>query len=142
PAQRPAARPAATPVAVARPTTTAPEGVPALSLTINFASGSATLTPSAMEQLNRLGRALTSQELAPFRFRIEGHTDTVGSAEENRMLSEKRADAVKQYLTERFSIAPNRLVTEGLGESRLLVPSADETPQLQNRRVQVLNLGS
>jgi outer membrane protein OmpA-like peptidoglycan-associated protein len=95
-----------------------------------------------MEQLNPLGRALVSNDLASFRFRIEGHTDTVGPADENRLLSERRANAVRDYLVERFSIAADRLVTEGLGESRLLVPTADETPQQRNRRVQVLNLGS
>jgi outer membrane protein OmpA-like peptidoglycan-associated protein len=134
------ARPAAPPVAP--PATTAPPGVPSVSVTVIFASGSAVLTPAAMEQLNPLGRALVSSDLAPFRFRIEGHTDTVGPAEENRLLSERRANAVRDYLVERFSISPARLVTEGLGESRLLVPTPDETPQQRNRRVQILNLGS
>jgi OmpA-OmpF porin, OOP family len=143
-----AARPAVAPQIpqqarpAAPPTTTAPAGVPAVSVTITFSSGSATLTPAAMEQLNPLGRALVSNDLAPFRFRIEGHTDTVGPAEENRLLSERRANAVRDYLVERFSIASDRLVTEGLGESRLLVPTGDETPQQRNRRVQILNLGS
>jgi len=143
-----ASRPAVTPQTpqqarpAAPPATTAPAGVPAVSVTVIFASGSATLTPAAMEQLNPLGRALVSSDLAAFRFRIEGHTDTVGPAEENRQLSERRANAVRDYLVERFSIAPERLVTEGLGESRLLVPTADETPQQRNRRVQILNLGS
>ncbi|MBX9752421.1 MAG: OmpA family protein [Roseococcus sp.] len=138
-----AARPAA-PAAPATtpPATTAPPGVPSVSVTIVFGSGSAVLTPAAMEQLNPLGRALVSTDLAAFRFRIEGHTDTVGPAEENRLLSERRANAVRDYLVERFGIAPTRLVTEGLGESRLLVPTPDETPQQRNRRVQILNLGS
>ena len=92
--------------------------------------------------MNPLGRALVSSDLAPFRFRIEGHTDTVGPAEENRLLSERRANAVRDYLVERFGISPARLMTEGLGESRLLVPTPDETPQQRNRRVQILNLGS
>jgi OmpA-OmpF porin, OOP family len=146
-----AARPAVTPqttaparpaAPAAPPATTAPPDVPSVSVTVTFGSGSAVLTPAAMEQLNPLGRALVSSDLAPFRFRIEGHTDTVGPAEENRLLSERRANAVRDYLVERFGIAPARLVTEGLGESRLLVPTPDETPQQRNRRVQILNLGS
>lgn len=145
-AARPAVAPqtpaAARPAAPPSPATTAPADVPSVSVTVVFASGSAVLTPAAMEQLNPLGRALVSSDLAPFRFRIEGHTDTVGPAEENRLLSERRANAVRDYLVERFGIAPARLVTEGLGESRLLVPTPDETPQQRNRRVQILNLGS
>jgi len=117
-------------------------GVPAVSITVNFGSGSAVLTPGAMSQLNTLGRALTSADLLPFRFRIEGHTDTMGSAEENLILSERRAIAVRNFLIERFSVAPERLVTQGAGESRLLVLTPDEISSPQNRRVQVLNLGS
>lgn len=143
-----AANPAVTPQTFQRarpaapPATTAPAGVPAISVNVTFASGSASLTPAAMEQLNPLGRALVSPEHAASRFRIEGHTDTVGSAEENRLLSERRANAVRDYLMQRFSIPADRLVTEGLGETRLLVPTGDETPEQRNRRVQVLNLGS
>ncbi len=124
-----------------RPTTTAPADMPSASLTVNFASGSDRLTPSAMRELDRLGRALTSQDLAPFRFRIEGHTDTVGPASLNQDLSERRAAAVGRYLEERFGVNPARLETIGLGETQLLVPTPDETPSAENRRVQVINLG-
>ena len=127
---------------LARPSTTAPAGVPAVSITVNFASGSAALSPAATGQLASLGRALTSADLSPFRFRIEGHTDTVGSAQENLALSERRANAVRDFLVERFYMAPERLVTEGAGESRPLVMTPDEVSNSQNRRVQVLNLGS
>jgi len=125
----------------AQPTTTAPPDMPSASLTVNFALGSDALTPSAMRELDRLGRALTSQELAPFRFRIEGHTDTVGPAQLNQDLSERRAAAVGRYLQQRFGVSPARLETVGLGETQLLVPTPDETPSAQNRRVQVINLG-
>lgn len=129
------------PSQAARPTTTAPAGMPAASLTVNFASGSDVLTPSAMRELDRLGRALTSQDLAPFRFRIEGHTDTVGPASLNQTLSERRAAAVGRYLETRFGVPAARLDTIGLGETQLVVPTPDETANAENRRVQVINLG-
>jgi outer membrane protein OmpA-like peptidoglycan-associated protein len=145
PLASPSPPPASTPVQAARPavrpTTTAPAGVPAASLTVNFATGSDRLTPSAMRELDRLGRALTSQELAPYRFRIEGHTDTVGSASLNQTLSERRAASVGRYLQERFGVSPSRLETIGLGQTQLLVPTPDGTPNADNRRVQVINLG-
>ena len=122
--------------------TTAPAGVPAVSITVNFGTGSATLTPQAAQALGSLGRALASTELAPYRFRIEGHTDTVGDDRQNMMLSQRRAEAVRAFLTKRFGLAPNRLVAVGLGESQPLVPTPDQTPEPGNRRVQVLNLGS
>lgn len=122
--------------------TTAPADVPAVSLTVTFATGSARLTPQAEQTLNTLGRALSSAELAPFRFRIEGHTDTTGSRALNQALSEERAAAVRDFLIQRHGIAPQRLVAVGFGQDQLLVQTPDNVPEARNRRVQVVNLGS
>ncbi len=144
----PAAAPqaAASPRPVAPPPvireTTAPAGVAAASLTVNFGSGSATLTPAAIAAISPLGRALNDPALAPFRFRIEGHTDTVGDEALNRALSQRRAETVRDYLVKQFNIAPARLEAVGLGESQLLVATPDQVSDSRNRRVQVLNLGS
>jgi outer membrane protein OmpA-like peptidoglycan-associated protein len=121
--------------------TTAPPGVAAVSLTVHFASGSAALTPDAGRVVEALARALASPQLAPFRFRIEGHTDTVGSRPLNQSLSERRAQSVRDVLIQRHGIAPARLEAIGLGEQQLLVPTADEMAESRNRRVQILNLG-
>ena len=124
-----------------RPTTTAPAGTAAVSITVNFATGSAVLTPQAKASLASLGRALSSPELAPFRFRIEGHTDTVGDADLNMSLSQRRAEAVAEFLRAQFHVAPDRLVPVGMGESQLLIPTPDQSPEARNRRVQVVNMG-
>ncbi|WP_353213436.1 OmpA family protein [Rhodovarius sp.] len=121
--------------------TTAPTGVAAVSITVNFASGSASLTPQAAASLAALGRALSSPELAPYRFRIEGHTDTVGDAGLNMLLSQRRAEAVRDFLAKNFGVQPTRLMAIGMGESQLLVSTPDNMPEPSNRRVQVLNLG-
>ncbi|MCS6930895.1 MAG: OmpA family protein [Acetobacteraceae bacterium] len=140
-AATPVPAPAPRPTSV-QPATTAPPELPAVSLMITFASGSARLTPEAERTLASLGRALASPELAPFRFRIEGHTDTTGPREMNQMLSEARAATVRDYLISRFGIAPQRLVAVGYGETQLLVPTADEVPEARNRRVQIVNIGN
>ncbi len=121
--------------------TTAPSGMAAVSITVNFASGSASVSPQAAAALTSLGRALASPDLQPFRFRIEGHTDTEGDGGLNMGLSQRRAEAVRDFLMKGFAIAPGRLVAVGFGESQLLVPTADKTPEARNRRVQVVNLG-
>ena len=121
--------------------TTAPAGVAAVSITVNFSTGSATLTPQAKASLASLGRALSSAELAPYRFRIEGHTDTVGDADMNMSLSQRRAESVAEFLRAQFNVAPDRLVAVGMGESQLLVPTPDHFPESRNRRVQVVNMG-
>lgn len=122
-------------------TTTAPPDVPAVSLMVTFATGSAALTPQAEAILASLARALSAPELAGSRFRIEGHTDTVGSTALNQALSERRAEAVRDELVRRHGIPAARLETLGLGETMLLVRTPDGTPEVRNRRVQVINLG-
>ncbi|MGH7084580.1 MAG: OmpA family protein, partial [Acetobacteraceae bacterium] len=135
PAPAQAATPAVTPAA----TTPA---APSVNLNVEFATDSATLTPSARQTLDALGEALSSQQLAAYRFRIEGHTDTVGSAPYNLALSQRRADAVAAYLERKFGIPSGRLETLGMGENGLLVPTPANTPEPKNRRVQVINLGT
>ncbi|HVC60400.1 MAG TPA: OmpA family protein [Acetobacteraceae bacterium] len=133
-------------VAAAKPmapaTMQAQAGGPSVNLTVNFANGSADLTPEAMATLDQLGRALSSSDLASYRFRIEGHTDTVGSAEYNRVLSERRAEAVVNYIVTKFGVPASRLQAVGMGEQGLLVSTPDQTPEPRNRRVQVVNLGA
>jgi outer membrane protein OmpA-like peptidoglycan-associated protein len=126
----------------APPATTAPAGVPSASITVLFPSGSAALTPEAARSIDPLGQALTSAALAPYRFRIEGHTDTVGSRESNQLLSEARALAVRNYLVQRYGVQPDRLEAIGLGEDQPLVATGDEMAERRNRRVQILNLGT
>lgn len=132
--------PAQPPAAVA--TSQRPMPPPSVNLTVNFATGSADLTPQAIRALDELGRALSSQELAGYRFRVEGHTDTVGNAMSNQVLSERRAAAVVGYLVSKYGIASSRLQAVGMGESAPLVPTGDEVPEPRNRRVQVVNVGA
>ncbi|HYF06270.1 MAG TPA: OmpA family protein [Acetobacteraceae bacterium] len=130
-----------TPVApVAQPQPPRMPAAPAIDLPIYFPSGSWAITPQAERQLAELGRALVDPRLANFRFRLEGHTDTVGAAMMNQALSERRAAAVRDYLMRNFGVGAERLHAIGLGESQPAVPTRDETPEPRNRRVRVVNL--
>jgi outer membrane protein OmpA-like peptidoglycan-associated protein len=134
-----AAAPAAKPAPAA---TEAAAGAPSVNLTVQFQTGSSQLTPQAMQALDELGKALTSAALSSYRFRIAGHTDTVGSAPLNKALSDQRAAAVASYLESKFGVAAARLETVGMGESQLLVQTPPQTPEPRNRRVQVINIGT
>ena len=112
------------------------------SLNIQFATGSADLTPQAVRALDELGQALSTPTLAAYHFRIEGHTDTVGSPDLNKSLSERRAEAVVGYVTSKYQIDPARLQAIGMGEDGLLVSTPPNTPEARNRRVLVVNVGS
>lgn len=131
-----------TPAVVRPPVRETTADAPSASITVTFASGSSMITPEGERALAPLGRALSSQDLAAFRFRIEGHTDTVGDPASNQALSERRAAAVRDYLVAKFGVSPNRLMAVGMGETQLLVPTPDQTSNARNRRVQVVNIGS
>lgn len=115
---------------------------PSISLSVEFATDSANLTPRAQRTLDELGKALTSDALAQYRFRVEGHTDTVGSQAYNKTLSQQRADAVARYLEGRFGVKADRLDPVGMGEEGLVVLTPPNTPNERNRRVHVVNLGA
>ena len=119
-----------------------PGAAPSVNLSVQFETGSARLTAPAMQTLNQLGRALSQPALASYRFRIEGHTDTVGNAASNKQLSDQRATAVADYLATNFKVDRNRLEPVGMGEEGLLVATPDQTNEPRNRRVAVVNLGS
>lgn len=114
---------------------------PSANINVDFASGSAVLTPGAMSALDQLGEALTNPALASSNFRIAGHTDTVGDSAVNQALSEQRAAAVKAYLEAKYGIAESRLQAVGVGEADLLVPTPPQTANEANRRVEVINIG-
>jgi outer membrane protein OmpA-like peptidoglycan-associated protein len=110
-------------------------------LSVPFTTGSAAISPAAARVLDQLGEALSSPKLAEFKFRVEGHTDTVGQPEMNKTLSEQRAASVVEYLTTRHSIDRARLTPVGMGVEGLLVDTGPDVPSAANRRVLVVNLG-
>jgi outer membrane protein OmpA-like peptidoglycan-associated protein len=69
---------------------------------------------------------------------VAGHTDAIGSETYNQDLSERRADTIKKYLTEKYGITGGSLVTVGYGETKPKDPNAPTDPT--NRRVQVVNM--
>jgi OmpA-OmpF porin, OOP family len=109
-----------------------------ITLDIRFGNDSDHLTQATQGQLDALGRALASAELAQARFLIAGHTSTSGSAEHNQRLSEARARAVRTYLIQHFRLAPDRIEATGYGSSRPLPNFARNA--LQQRRVEIIRL--
>jgi outer membrane protein OmpA-like peptidoglycan-associated protein len=108
-----------------------------VNLYVNFDYNSADLTSDARITLDQLGTALRDPRLGAFSFVIAGHTDAKGGVDFNQKLSERRAEAVRNYLIAQFSIAAERLTATGYGKSQLLDP--DHPEDEVNRRVQVIN---
>lgn len=91
-----------------------------LDLNILFKFGSADLTPSARRQLDALASALETSELRKASVEVKGHTDAVGSAENNRLLSERRAASVVSYIVAEHGLAVARFSSRGYGEEQLI----------------------
>lgn len=117
----------------------APSGLASMNFQVQFEFGSAALTPDAKQVLDRLGEALSSNDLSTYRFRVAGHTDAVGTQEANLELSKARAEAVRDYLVEKYGISPARLDSIGFGKTHLLDPTNPRAGV--NRRVQIINMG-
>ena len=110
---------------------------PKIDLEINFEFNSAVIGSKAMPQVTELGTALTSIDLKGRTFILAGFTDGKGSETYNQGLSERRADAVKQFLSEKYGIEAGSLVTVGYGLTHLKDPANPFAAE--NRRVQVTN---
>lgn len=98
-----------------------------------FESGKWDLDEKSKPELDKLVRLLKANPA--LRLEISGHTDDVGDDKRNLDLSQKRANAVRDYLTA-AGIDPKRLETKGYGETRPVVPNASDEARQQNRRME------
>lgn len=102
------------------------------SMQFNF--DKANLRPENRELLSKIvGILLTSKNYGIY---VYGHTDDIGSEEYNLDLSERRAQTVREYLTEN-GIAPEIITSKGFGKSRPIVPGASTEARAENRRVEI-----
>src|SRR6266436_1293734 len=111
---------------------------PSIDIDINFDYRSAKISRSAASAVNTLGKALSNPDLRGTTFVLAGHTDGKGSLPYNQELSEKRVDAVRQYLVSHFKLSPTSLVAVGYGKTKLKNETDPFGPE--NRRVQVVNM--
>jgi outer membrane protein OmpA-like peptidoglycan-associated protein len=107
---------------------------------VYFDNGSAKLTPRTLAVLKYIGEALRNDELAPYRYTVEGHTDTTGTANGNLVLSQQRAKAVVEYLSTNLGVARSRLEPVGKGEQGLLISTGPGISEPCNRRVMLVLL--
>lgn len=107
---------------------------------ITFETGAWEIHQAQMAKLDRVARVMKRIiEREPTTvFLIEGHTDSVGSEVDNLTLSDRRAEAVANALTDEFNVPPESLVTQGYGEGYLKVQS--EAAERANRRASVRNV--
>jgi len=103
-----------------------------------FPSGSASLASASATELDQLVQLLT--ENPSLRVRIEGHTDDVGTAQDNLGLSNRRSASVVDHLVSK-GIPRERLSSQGFGASRPVTPNTSAEARARNRRTELRVLG-
>jgi outer membrane protein OmpA-like peptidoglycan-associated protein len=111
---------------------------PNIDLEIKFDYNSAAISKASMPAVQELGKALSNPSLKGSTFVVAGHTDGVGGDAFNQDLSERRADTIKSFLTQKYGINGADLVTVGYGKTKL--KDAQNPADPANRRVQVVNM--
>ena len=103
---------------------------------VNFKVGSAVLQPDSKTKLDDIAtKALNAKGYV---LEVSGYADTTGSVQLNRVLSQRRADAVIRYLVENHNIPLRRIVTPyGYGESHPVADNTSREGREQNRRVEI-----
>ena len=101
---------------------------------IGFVVGTAQLTKESQPTLEEIARTLAARPNLVLH--IEGHTDDVGTAAYNLVLSQRRADSVRVALL-KFKVNPAQLSAEGFGATRPIAPNTTPDGRAKNRRVEL-----
>lgn len=102
---------------------------------IEFLFGSVTLTPASREALDAGAKVLNSEKFLKLKIEIGGYTDNTGRPEANLIISQRRAEAVKEYLVNR-GVSAERITAVGYGSRNPIASNKTEAGRSKNRRVE------
>jgi OmpA-OmpF porin, OOP family len=104
-------------------------------VTVNFGFDKAVLTKDDLAQLDSFASQLGNAR--SYILEVTGGTDSVGPAQYNYDLSQRRADAVVQYLASKYSIPARRFYLIGIGKDEMVAPNNTAEGRHKNRRVEI-----
>ena len=113
--------------------------LPTFNFAIQFDVDTPVILPESYETVGRLADALVNAPLLPYTFLIVGHSQSTGKREANVILSQRRADAIRDVLINTFKISSKRLQSLGLGEEQF-IDQAHPTSSV-NQQIQVVTIG-
>jgi outer membrane protein OmpA-like peptidoglycan-associated protein len=108
---------------------------PTANVSVTFGFDKAVLTKDDKDQLDGFAARLTNAQ--SFILEVTGGTDSIGPAQYNYELSQRRADAVVQYLASKYGIPAHRFYLIGIGKDKEVAPNNTREGRKQNRRVEV-----
>jgi outer membrane protein OmpA-like peptidoglycan-associated protein len=103
---------------------------------VNFKSGSADLLVESHATLDKV--AESAKKYPSLKLRVEGHTDTTGNSDANQALSQKRADAVRDYLVSSAGVPADQITAVGFGQTHPIDSNATASGRAKNRRVEFI----
>ena len=112
--------------------------LPTFTVSIDFDSDTPVVRPSSYETVGRIADALVQANLLPYSFLIVGHTISDGKREANAMLSQRRADAIRDSLVNTFKISSKRVQSLGLGEEQFIDQAHPTSPA--NLKIQIVTI--
>ena len=104
-------------------------------VTVTFGFDKAVLTKDDKEQLDGFGQQLSSAK--SYILEVTGGTDSTGPADYNYDLSQRRADAVVQYLATKYNVPARRFYLIGIGKDKEVAPNNTREGRQKNRRVEI-----
>lgn len=112
--------------------------LPSFTTAIQFDADTPIIQPASYQTVGRIADALVHASLLPYTFLIVGHIESNGRREANVILSQRRADAVRDVLVNTFKISAKRIQSIGLGEEQLLDPA--HPTAAANGQLQILTI--
>lgn len=113
--------------------------LPQVRFDIVFDPDSSLVRPASYQTVGSIADALTDPKLRPYRYLIVDHVESAGRRDHNLILSQRRADSIRDVLVNTFKVAPKRLQALGLGEEQLQDTNRPAGPA--NARVQIIAIG-
>ena len=113
--------------------------LPQLRFDIVFDQDSSLIRPASYQVIGSIADALTDPKMRPYRYLIVDHVEAAGRRDHNLILSQRRADSIRDVLINTFKVAPKRLQALGLGEEQLQDVARPAAPA--NARVQIIVVG-
>jgi outer membrane protein OmpA-like peptidoglycan-associated protein len=131
----------ADPVPLKRPpVATALLKLPQFIVDVQFDPDSPIIRPESYSVIGRIADALSHPALLPYRFLIVGHVESTGKRDYNLILSQRRADAIREVLATTFKVSSKRLQAIGLGEEQLQDAVHPTAPV--NQQIRVVTVGN
>jgi OmpA-OmpF porin, OOP family len=112
--------------------------LPAFNVDITFDVDTPIVQPESYQTVGRIADAMVYSSLLPYTFLIVGHIEASGRRENNAILSQRRADAIREILVNTFKISAKRIQSVGLGEEQLLDAARPNAPV--NNQIQIMTL--